>query len=180
MSRIGRQPIEIPAGVTVTVDNNLVTATGPKGTLQRLVDKKLEIKIENNTVNIINPTKEDSSAKALHGLFRQLVNNMIIGVAKGFEKKIVVNGVGYRVNLKSPTEATLTVGFSHPVELVAIDGVTFEADKNTLTVKGIDKELVGKYASSVRDIKPVEPYHGYGIKYEDEVVRRKVAKSGKK
>lgn len=182
MSRIGRSPIILPAGVTVLVSpENVVTVTGPKGTLNKAVNKKIEVKIEGNTVHVLNnnPAK-DKEARAFHGLFRQLINNMVVGVSKGFEKRLNINGVGFKINLKSNTEVVLNIGFSHPVDIKAIPGITLEAEKNTLTVKGIDKEAVGKFASYIRGIKPVEPYHAYGISYSDEVIIRKETKTGKK
>jgi len=188
MSRIGKNPISIPAGVKVTVApdtasaDNIVTVTGPLGTLTRKVNKRLEIKIDNekNNVLVINNHIADKNLKALHGLFRQLIANMVEGVSKGFEKKLNINGVGYKINLKSEKNAVLNIGFSHPVEVNAVNGITLAAEKNTLIIKGIDKELVGQFASNVRDLKPVEPYHAYGISYSDEVIIRKETKTGKK
>ena len=181
MSRIGRSPIVVPAGVTVTVGaNNLVTVTGPKGTLNKEISNKIEVKVEEGVVNVLNNNPEkDKQAKALHGLSRQLINNMVQGVFKGFEKRLVIKGVGYRINLAGDKEATLNIGFSHPVIVKAVDGISLADEKNVLIVKGIDKELVGQFASYVRGLKPVEPYHGYGIRYEDERVIKKEAKSGK-
>lgn len=182
MSRIGRNPIAIPAGVTVSMDDkNVITVTGPKGTLKREVHHRIEVKIEDNVINVINNHPlSDKQTKALHGLFRQLINNMVEGVSKGFEKRLNINGVGYKINLKSSNNAILNIGFSHPVEITAVEGITLEAEKNTLIVKGIDKELVGQFSSYVRGIKPVEPYHAYGISYSDEVIKRKETKTGKK
>lgn len=181
MSRIGRSPIVVPAGVTVVVDaNNLVTVTGPKGTLNKEISNKIEVKVAEGVVNVLNNNPEkDKQAKALHGLSRQLINNMVEGVSKGFEKRLVIKGVGYRINLAGDKEATLNIGFSHPVTVKAVDGISLADEKNVLIVKGIDKELVGQFASYVRGLKPVEPYHGYGIRYEDERVIKKEAKSGK-
>lgn len=182
MSRIGKNPITVPAGVTVSVDeNNLVTVNGPKGTLSRLVSPKIKVAIEEGKVLVLNENSpSDKQARAFHGLYRQLIANMVEGVSKGFEKSLVIKGVGYRIALKGDKEATLSLGLSHPVEVVAPEGVTLEADKNVLKVKGIDKELVGQFASNVRSFRPVEPYHGYGIAYSDEVVIRKETKTGKK
>jgi large subunit ribosomal protein L6 len=179
MSRIGRSPILLPAGVSANVNNNVVTVRGPKGTLNKEINDKMIVNIENNHIHVINNEKDDANLKAIHGLSRQLIKNMVEGVSHGFEKKLTINGVGYKVSMKG-ANAVLNIGYSHPVEVKAIAGITLEADKNTLIVKGIDKELVGKFASSVRDIKPVEPYHAYGISYIDEVVRRKETKTGKK
>ncbi len=181
MSRIGRAPIVMPAGVKATVVNNLVTVTGPLGTLSREVSHKLEVNIDGSTIHIVNHhPAADAESKALHGLFRQLVNNMVVGVSKGFAKTLNINGVGYKINLKSNKEAVLNIGYSHTVTLNAPEGITLEAEKNALTVKGIDKEKVGQYASYIRGIKPVEPYHAYGISYSNEVIRRKETKTGKK
>lgn len=180
MSRIGRNPIIIPSGVTVNFDKNIVTVTGPKGTLKREVSNKLTYQIEDNKILVINPSPNDKQLKALHGLFRQLINNMVEGVTKGFEKRLNINGVGYKINLKSDKEAILNIGYSKPVVVTAVEGITLDADKNTLIIKGIDKELVGQFASNVRGIKPVEPYHAYGISYSDEIIRRKETKTGKK
>lgn len=181
MSRIGRSPILLPAGVTVNVDkDNLVTVTGPLGTLSRAVNRRLEVKVEGSEVLVINHQHADKQMRAYHGLYRQLVANMVHGVAKGYEKRLNINGVGYKINLKSDKAATLNIGYSHPVEIQAVEGITLAAEKNTLIIKGIDKELVGQFASNVRGIKPVEPYHAYGIAYSDEVIIRKETKTGKK
>lgn len=182
MSRIGNNPINIPAGVTVSVsEDNTVTATGPKGTLVKSVNPRLEIKVENGQILVINnnPPK-DKQMRAFHGLFRQIVNNMVVGVSSGFEKKLVINGVGYKLNFKSNKEVIMNIGYSHPVAVNAWEGIELEVADNTLTIRGIDKELVGQFANSIRSIKPVEPYHAYGIAYSDEVVRRKDTKTGKK
>lgn len=181
MSRIGRNPIMLPQGVTVKYDNGLITVVGPKGTLSREVNTRLDYEISESEVKVINNHPfSDKTMRAMHGLFRQLVANMIEGVSKGFEKRLVINGVGYRINLKSPSEAVLSLGFSHPVEISAPEGVIMEAERNTLIIKGIDKEKVGQFASKIKGIKPVEPYHGYGIAYHDQVIRRKESKTGKK
>lgn len=178
MSRIGKKPIVLPQGVTVNLDKNLVTVTGPKGTLSREINPKIEVKIENNEVNVINNNKEPQY-NAYHGLYRQLIANMVEGVSKGFEKSLNVNGVGFKINQQGK-DLVLNIGFSHPVLLKAIPGIELSCDKTVITVKGIDKELVGQFAAKVRNIKPVEPYHAYGISYTDEVVVRKEVKSGKK
>lgn len=178
MSRIGKKPIVLPQGVTVNVDKNLVTVTGPKGTLSREINPKIEVKIENNEINVINNNKEPQY-NAYHGLYRQLIANMVEGVSKGYEKSLNVNGVGFKINQQGQ-DLVLNIGFSHPVILKAIPGIELSCDKTVITVKGIDKELVGQFAAKVRNIKPVEPYHAYGISYTDEVVVRKEVKSGKK
>ena len=178
MSRIGRNPITIPAGVTITVNGSNVTVTGPKGTLTREINPKIEVKIEGSVINVINNNSE-AQYKAYHGLYRQLIANMVEGVSKGFEKSLNVNGVGFKVTQQGK-DLVLNIGLSHPVELKAIPGIELSCDKTVVTVKGIDKELVGQYAAKVRAIKPVEPYHAYGISYTDEVIVRKEVKSGKK
>ena len=178
MSRIGRNPITIPAGVTVKIDNNLVTVSGQKGTLSREINSKIEVKVEGEQIIVLNNNKE-AQYKAYHGLYRQLIANIVEGVSKGFEKTLNVNGVGFKI-AQQGQDLVLNIGFSHPVELKAVPGITLSCDKNTIKVSGIDKELVGQYAAKVRDIKPVEPYHAYGISYADEVIVRKEVKSGKK
>ena len=178
MSRVGRNPIAIPSGVTVAMNGNICTVTGPKGTLNREINPKIEVKIEDNQVLVLN-NNTDAQYKAYHGLYRQLIANMVEGVSKGFEKSLNVNGVGYKVTQQGQ-DLVLNIGFSHPVTLKAIEGITLSCDKTIVTVKGIDKELVGQFASKVRAIKPVEPYHAYGISYTDEVIVRKEVKSGKK
>lgn len=178
MSRIGRNPITLPANVTVSLNNNLVTVTGPKGTLTREINPKIEVKVEGSVVTVINNNTE-AQYKAYHGLYRQLIANMVEGVDKGFQKSLNVNGVGYKVTQQGK-DLLLNIGFSHPVVVNAVEGIELSCDKTTITVKGIDKELVGQVAAKIRDIKPVEPYHAYGISYTDEVVVRKEVKSGKK
>lgn len=178
MSRIGKKPIVLPQGVTVNVNGKVVTVTGPKGTLSREINPKIIVKVENNEVNLIN-NNSDPQCNAYHGLYRQLIANMVEGVSKGFEKSLNVNGVGFKINQQGQ-DLVLNIGFSHPVLLKAIPGIELSCDKTVITVKGIDKELVGQFAAKVRSIKPVEPYHAYGISYTDEVVVRKEVKSGKK
>ena len=178
MSRIGRNPINIPAGVSVNVNGNVVTVTGPKGTLTREINPKIEVKIEGSVINVLNNNKE-TEYKAYHGLYRQLIANMVEGVSKGYEKSLNVNGVGFKITQQGQ-DLLLNIGFSHPVVVKAIEGITLSCDKTSIKVAGIDKELVGQFAAKVRDIKPVEPYHAYGISYSDEVIVRKEVKSGKK
>ena len=180
MSRIGRMPIAIPAGVTVEVaENNKVTVKGPKGTLERVLPEGMEIKVEENVINVTRPD-ETKRMKSLHGLTRTLINNMVVGVSAGFEKKLEVNGVGYRAQ-KSGKVLNLSLGYSHPVEMTDPEGIEVEVpDQNTIIVKGIDKEKVGQYAAEIRSKREPEPYKGKGIKYVDEVIRRKVGKTGKK
>ena len=180
MSRIGRMPIAIPAGVTVVVaENNKVTVTGPKGTLERVLAEEMTIVVEDGNVVVTRPS-DLKRMKALHGLTRTLVANMITGVTEGYAKVLEINGVGYRA-AKSGKELTLTLGYSHPVVMVDPEGVeTILEGQNKITVKGIDKEKVGQYAAEIRDKRRPEPYKGKGIKYADEVIRRKVGKTGKK
>ncbi len=180
MSRIGKMPIAIPAGVTVEIaENNLVTVKGPKGELSRTLPKEMTIKEEDGKVVVGRPN-DLKREKALHGLTRSLINNMVIGVTDGFEKKLEVNGVGYRA-AKSGKTLTLSLGYSHPVEMIDPEGITSEVQgTNVIIVKGIDKEAVGQYAADIRAKRPPEPYKGKGIKYADERIRRKVGKTGKK
>ena len=179
MSRIGRMPIAVPQGVTVEVAaNNVVTVKGPKGTLTKELHPDMIIKQEGAEITVSRPS-EIKAHKALHGLTRTLLNNMVIGVTEGYEKKLEVNGVGYRVQ-KSGNKLTLNLGYSHPVEMTDPEGIESEVQDNKIIVKGIDKEKVGQYAAEIRDKRRPEPYKGKGIKYADEVIRRKVGKTGKK
>ena len=179
MSRIGRMPIAIPAGVTVDVaENNKVTVKGPKGTLERILPSEMEIKVEGAEV-VVSIPNDLKKMKSLHGLTRTLIHNMVVGVTEGFEKKLEVNGVGYRAS-KSGKKLTLNLGYSHPVEMEDPEGIESVVDGNNITIKGIDKEKVGQYAAEIRDKRRPEPYKGKGIKYADETIRRKVGKTGKK
>ena len=180
MSRIGRMPIAIPAGVTVTIaENNKVTVKGPKGTLERVLPAEMSIKEEDGQIIVSRPS-DLKKMKSLHGLTRTLINNMIVGVTAGYEKKLEINGVGYRAQ-KQGKKLVLSLGYSHPVEMEDPEGLesTMEG-QNVIIVKGIDKEIVGQYAAEIRDKRRPEPYKGKGIKYADEVIRRKVGKTGKK
>ena len=180
MSRIGKMPIAIPAGVTVDVaENNKVTVKGPKGTLERVLAPEMEVKVEGAEVTVSRPNDLKRN-KSLHGLTRTLINNMVIGVTEGYEKKLEVNGVGYRA-AKQGKKLTLNLGYSHPVEMEDPEGVeTVVEGTNVIFVRGIDKEKVGQYAAEIRDKRRPEPYKGKGIKYADEHIRRKVGKTGKK
>ena len=180
MSRIGRMPIAIPAGVTVEVaENNKVTVKGPKGTLERVLPAEMDIKVEGAEILVSRPN-DLKKMKSLHGLTRTLINNMVVGVTNGYEKVLEVNGVGYRA-AKSGNKLTLNLGYSHPVEMIDPEGIETVLDgQNKITVKGIDKEKVGQFAAEIRDKRRPEPYKGKGIKYADEVIRRKVGKTGKK
>ena len=180
MSRIGRMPIAIPAGVTVTIaENNHVTVKGPKGTLERALPLEMTIKQEGDEVVVSRPNDLKKN-KALHGLTRTLIHNMVVGVTEGYEKILEVNGVGYRA-AKQGNKLVLSLGYSHPVEMVDPEGVTSVLDgQNIIKIQGIDKEKVGQYAAEIRGKRKPEPYKGKGIKYSTEVIRRKVGKTGKK
>ena len=182
MSRIGKLPINIPSDVKVEVKDGVVTVSGKLGTLTRNFDKRIEIKVENNQV-LVSRNSDEKEERALHGLYRALVNNMVKGVSEGFSKTLVISGVGYRATV-SGNKLTLNLGYSHPCEVVAPEGIKFETkDANTIVVSGISNELVGKVASNIRDLRPVEPYHLYGVHYEDEKLTKKEGKkaaSGKK
>ena len=180
MSRIGRMPIAIPAGVTVDIaENNQVTVKGPKGTLERVLPAEMTITKEGEEVKVTRPN-DLKKMKSLHGLTRTLINNMIIGVTEGYEKRLEVNGVGYRA-AKQGKKLTLSLGYSHPVEMEDPEGIEVTVDgQNLIIVKGIDKEKVGQYAAEIREKRAPEQYKGKGIKYVDEVIRRKVGKTGKK
>ncbi len=179
MSRIGRMPIAIPAGVTVELaENNQVTVKGPKGTLSRVLRSEMEIKVEGSEVTVTRPN-DLKKMKSLHGLTRTLIHNMVVGVTDGFTKELEVNGVGYRAS-KAGKKLTLNLGYSHPVEMEDPEGLESTVDGNKIIIKGIDKEKVGQYAAEIRDKRRPEPYKGKGIKYADEVIRRKVGKTGKK
>ena len=178
MSRIGRMPIAIPAGVTVEIaENNKVTVKGPKGTLERVLPAEMDIKQEGSEIVVSRPN-DLKKMKSLHGLTRTLIHNMIIGVTEGYEKKLEVNGVGFRVE-GGGQEINMALGFSHPVKYKARDGVTLEVNKMEITVSGIDKQKVGQTAAEIRALKKPEPYKGKGIKYADEVILRKAGKAGK-
>ncbi len=179
MSRIGRMPIAVPAGVTVDIaENNHVTVKGPKGTLERTIPTEMEIKLEGSEVTVTRPN-DLKKMKSLHGLTRTLINNMVVGVTNGYTKELEVNGVGYRAS-KSGKDLTLNLGYSHPVVMTDPEGLESKVEGNKIIVSGIDKEKVGQYAAEIRAKRKPEPYKGKGIKYADEVIRRKVGKTGKK
>ncbi len=179
MSRIGNKPITVPAGVDVKIEGNKVTVKGPKGTLEKEFNKIMTIELDGNVLTVKRPNDEPLS-KSIHGLTRTLLNNMIVGTTDGFERKLEVNGVGYRASKKG-NNLLLNLGYSHPVEMVAPEGITFDVpNPNSIIVKGVDKELVGQTAAVVRTKRPPEVYRGKGIKYEEEVIRRKEGKAGKK
>ena len=180
MSRIGRMPITVPAGVTVNVaDGNVVTVKGPKGELTRALRADMIIKQEGNTITVTRPS-DDKLHRSLHGLTRTLLNNMIVGVTDGFKKELDVNGVGYRV-AKEGKNLVMNLGFSHQVIVPEIEGITIDVPgPNKIIVSGCDKQTVGQFAAEIREKRPPEPYKGKGIKYTDEVIRRKVGKTGAK
>ncbi len=179
MSRIGRMPVAIPAGVTVEIaEGNKVTVKGPKGTLERELPKEMDIKLEDGHVVVSRPN-DLKKMKSLHGLTRTLIHNMVVGVSEGYTKTLEVNGVGYRA-AKAGKKLTLTLGYSHPVEMEDPEGIETKVDGNKIIVSGISKEKVGQYAAEIREKRKPEPYKGKGIKYDYEVIRRKVGKTGKK
>ncbi|MGI6172698.1 MAG: 50S ribosomal protein L6 [Christensenellales bacterium] len=179
MSRIGKLPINVPAGVTVTIDNNnTVTVKGPKGTLTQAVNKEMILKVEDGVLTVSRPS-DSKPHKSMHGLYRSLLHNMVVGVTDGFSKVLLMEGVGYRAAVDGG-KLTLALGFSHPVVFEAPKDVTFEAPApNRIVVKGIDKQVVGEMAADIRKMRPPEPYLGKGIRYENEIIRRKEGKAGK-
>ncbi len=179
MSRIGKQPIILPDGVTVTIEGTRVKVNGPKGVLERTMPPMVEVELDDRTVTV-QRVDDSRQARAMHGLSRTLVNNMVVGVSEGYRKQLEIVGVGYRAQLRSPSEIELALGFSHPVIVKAPDGIGFEAPSPTrLVVQGVDKELVGQVAANIRKIRKPEPYKGKGVRYEGEKVVREVGKAGK-
>ncbi|MBQ9960587.1 MAG: 50S ribosomal protein L6 [Firmicutes bacterium] len=178
MSRIGRKPVVVPAGVEVAVNGNIVTVKGPKGQLEQEISKNLTVEVKEGEVVVTRPT-DNREDRSQHGLARTLINNMIVGVTNGFEKKMQLIGVGYKAEKKGNT-LVMNLGYSHPVEMVDPEGITTEVPNATeIIVKGADKALVGNYAANIRAWRKPEPYKGKGIKYSDEVIRRKEGKTGK-
>ena len=176
MSRIGKMPIAVPAGVDVTINGTTVTAKGPKGELSGTYSELVSISLNENEI-VVAPVEESSAANAQHGLVRTLINNMVVGVSEGFEKRLEFIGVGYRVQLKGK-DLTMNVGYSHPVEYTCPENITFEVPDNThIIVRGINKQQVGQVAAEIRAKRPPEPYKGKGIRYEGEYVRRKLGKA---
>ena len=179
MSRIGKLPVPVPAGVEVSVDDALVTVKGPKGTLSHAVAAPITVATGDGSIEVSRPDDERRS-KSLHGLTRTLINNMVVGVTEGYEKKLEIVGVGYRVLSKGPTQLEFQLGYSHPITFEAPEGITFTVDGPTrLGVQGIDKQLVGEVAANIRKLRKPEPYKGKGVRYAGEHVRRKVGKAGK-
>ena len=178
MSRIGKLPIAIPAGVTITVNPDFITVKGAKGELKQFTLSEVDVKVEDNQI-LVTRQNDDKLAKSQHGLMRSLINNMVIGVTKGFEKKLQINGVGFRLASKGPQDIEMSLGYSHPVHYHAPDGITLTANKMELTVSGASKQQVGQVAAEIRALRKPEPYKGKGIKYADEVILRKAGKAGK-
>ncbi|HCY49065.1 MAG TPA: 50S ribosomal protein L6 [Clostridiales bacterium] len=177
MSRIGKKPIAIPAGVTVTVNGSVITVKGAKGELTRDIGTEIGCTVENNTIHMVCPENADSDVQAKHGLYRALVANMVKGVHDGFARSLIINGVGYKAAVQGD-KLILNIGYSNPVEVIAPKGITFETPSATeIVVKGFDKELVGQTAANIKAKRPVEPYHAYGVRYKEEVV---IMKEGKK
>ena len=178
MSRIGREPITVPAGVDVKIDGNVITVKGPLGTLTQTLRPEMKVEVEAGTIKVTRPNDE-ANMRSLHGLTRTLVANMVEGVSKGYEKKLLIVGVGYRAAKQGKT-LVLNLGYSHPINIDEADGVTFDVpDANTIIVKCADKQKCGQIASEIRGKRPPEPYHGKGVKYDGEVIRRKAGKAGK-
>jgi large subunit ribosomal protein L6 len=179
MSRIGKLPIAVPSGVDVAIDGAVVTVKGPKGTLSHTVANPITVEKSDGVLDVKRPDDERQS-RALHGLTRTLVNNMVVGVTEGYEKKLEIVGVGYRVLSKGPTQLEFQLGYSHPITFNAPDGITFTVEGPTrLGVQGIDKQLVGEIAANIRKLRKPEPYKGKGVRYAGEQIRRKVGKAGK-
>ena len=180
MSRIGQAPIPVPTGVDVTIDGQDITVTGPKGTLSRTIAPTITASLDDGALSVTRPDDERQN-RALHGLTRSLINNMVVGVTDGFRKQLDIVGVGYRAEAQGPGAVRLALGFSHPVNVTAPDGITFEVPVPTqVVVSGIDKEVVGQVAANIRGIRKPEPYKGKGVRYQGEKVLRKAGKAGKK
>ncbi|WP_022871372.1 50S ribosomal protein L6 [Yaniella halotolerans] len=177
MSRIGKLPITVPSGVEVAINGSDVSVKGPKGELGMSIDGPIEAKLEENIITVMRPDEERES-RSLHGLTRTLINNMIVGVTEGYSKKLELHGTGYRVVAKG-NDIELQLGFSHSIDVAAPEGITFAIEGNTVTVSGIDKQLVGETAANIRKLRITEPYKAKGIRYEGETIRRKAGKAGK-
>ena len=177
MSRIGRAPIAVPAGVDVTIEGNVITVKGPKGTLTRTINPVITAELKDGHINVMRPDDEKTS-RSLHGLTRSLISNMVTGVTDGYKKELEVNGVGYRAS-KEGNRLVLNIGYSHPVIVEEIEGITIDVpNANSMVINGIDKQMVGQFAADVRKLRAPEPYKGKGIKYKEEVIRRKEGKTG--
>lgn len=180
MSRIGRAPVVVPSGVEVTISDRMIAIKGPKGQLSRVIPEPITVRQDGDTIVVERPNDERAS-RARHGLVRSLINNMVIGVTDGYQKNLEIQGTGFRAQAKGPGQLEMALGFSHSVPFKAPEGITFEVPQPTkISVKGIDKELVGQVAANIRKIRKPEPYKGKGIRYEGEYVRRKAGKAGKK
>jgi large subunit ribosomal protein L6 len=180
MSRIGNAPITVPSGVDVSLEGRTISVKGPRGTLQRTLPASITVEQDGETLTVSRPN-DDNESKALHGLTRTLVNNMVIGVTEGFTKQLEIHGVGYRAEAKGPGALRLNLGFSHAVDVSAPEGITFEVPQQTqVVVSGIDKEVVGQVAANIRSIRKPEPYKGKGVRYAGERIVRKAGKAGKK
>jgi large subunit ribosomal protein L6 len=179
MSRIGKLPVPVPGGVDVTVEGQLVTVKGPKGTLSHVLVEPITVDRDEDGALLVRRPNDERRSKAMHGLSRTLVNNMVVGVTQGYEKKLEIHGVGYRVALKG-TELEFSLGYSHPVKVTPPDGISFTVDTPTrFAVHGIDKQRVGEVAANIRKLRKPDPYKGKGVRYTGEVIRRKVGKTGK-
>lgn len=176
MSRIGKKPVEVPAGVTVTITSAEVKVKGPKGELHRSIPPMVAVKSEGNKITVTT-TSDDRRSGAMHGLARSLIQNMVTGVSKGFTRILEINGVGYKADVRG-TSLFMTLGYSHPLEIVLPKGVTAKVEKNKIELSGIDREVLGQLAAVVREQRPPEPYKGKGVKYDNETIRRKVGKAG--
>ena len=180
MSRIGKYPVPVPSGVDVTIEGQTVTVKGPKGSLSHTVARPISVGRDNDGAVVVNRPDEERESRSLHGLSRTLIANMVAGVTQGFEKKLEIVGVGYRVLSKGPTQLEFQLGYSHPITFNAPEGITFTVEGPTkLGVQGIDKQLVGEVAANIRKLRKPEPYKGKGVRYAGEQVRRKVGKAGK-
>ncbi len=179
MSRLGKKPIPLPDGIQAKIENDFIIVKGPKGELKQKLHEKVKVEINDSEIKVLVEKPEVKKQKALWGLFRSLINNMVIGVNEGFEKKLEINGIGYKASI-SGQKLTLHVGYSHPVDYMLPKGIKGQVEGNIITISGIDKQLVGEIAAQIRKIRKPEPYKGKGIKYVDEVIRRKVGKAAAK
>ncbi|KKR08540.1 MAG: 50S ribosomal protein L6 [Parcubacteria group bacterium GW2011_GWC2_39_14] len=180
MSRIGKKPIELTDKVEVKIEGDLITVKGPKGTLTQKIHPLVKVAVQDGQILVSVDKPEDCNENALWGLFRSLINNMVVGVTNGFEKKLEINGVGYKARVEGSKKLILNVGYSHPVDFELAPGIFCQVENNVITITGIDKQLVGETAANIRKVRKPEPYKGKGIKYADEVLRRKAGKTAAK